>query len=137
MSIAPVSSFPPDRSEPSANPNVGSGHSETSPTSGAAEKATSPIPGTLPEQESSVAKNVSAAYELPEDVVEVHQDPEIKNQVIIQYLDKAKDVVLQVPSNQELGVERGIAQEFQQAVKLRESDSTAATVGEGEKTHGD
>jgi hypothetical protein len=135
MSIAPVSSFPPDRSEPSANPNVGPSHSEASLASGVAERATLPVSGTLPEQENSVAKNVTATYELPQDVVEVHQDPEIKNQVIIQYLDQAKDVVLQVPSDQELGVERGIAQDFQQAAKLR--DSTAAVVGEGEKTHGD
>jgi hypothetical protein len=67
----------------------------------------------------------------------VHQDPETKDRVIIQYLDQAKNVVLQVPSNQELGVERGIAEEFQQAAKLRASADTAASGSEGEKTHGD
>jgi len=78
-------------------------------------------------------KSVSPTYELPQDVVEVHQDPEDKGQVIIRHLDKAGDVVLQVPSNQELGVEHGIAQEFQQPAIPR---GTAATGTEGEKHHG-
>jgi hypothetical protein len=73
---------------------------------------------------------------LPEDVVEVHQDPESKGQVIIQYLDQAKDVILQVPSQQELDVQRGIATEFQQAAKLRVSERTVAARSEGEKAHG-
>jgi hypothetical protein len=137
MSIAPVSSFPPDRSEPSANPNAGSGLSEASPASGPVQRATPPVSGSLPKQESSVTKNVPSADELSQDVVEVHQDPAIKSQVIIQYLDKAKNVVLQVPSNQELGVERGIVQEFQQAAKLRANDNPPAAGNEGERTHGD
>jgi hypothetical protein len=73
---------------------------------------------------------------LPQDVVEVHQDPEIKDQIIIQYLDKAKNLVLQVPSSQELDVERGIAQDFQQAAKVRATEKTAAA-SEGETSHGD
>ena len=77
------------------------------------------------------------AYESPPDVVELHQDPEIRDQVIIQYLDKARNVILQVPSNEELMVERGISQEFQQAAKLRVTERTPAAASEGEKTHGD
>jgi hypothetical protein len=62
----------------------------------------------------------------------------VKDQVIVQYLDQAKDVVLQVPSKQELSVERGIAQEFQPAAKLGASEGTAAagSRSKGEKTHG-
>ena len=80
-------------------------------------------------------KSVSPTYELPQDVVEVHQDPEDKGQVIIRHLDKAGDVVLQVPSNQKFFTERGIAREFQQATKLHAS--RAAAESEGEKAHGD
>ena len=81
-----------------------------SPAASKTSEPTQAVSGTLSKAESSAAKVVPTIYELPEDVVEVHQDPDIKDQVIIQYLDKAKNVVLQVPSNQELDVERGIAQ---------------------------
>jgi glycerol-3-phosphate O-acyltransferase len=65
----------------------------------------------------------------------VHQDPETKGQ-IIDYLDKAKNVILQVPSSQELSVERGIAQELQRAAQqLAKSETTSANTGE--KTYGD
>ncbi len=135
MSIAPVAGFPPASSEPSADQSIGSAHPQGRPASVGGDGPTEPVSGTPPEQEISAVKNVASTYQLPQDVVEVHQDPEIKDQVIIQYLDQANNVVLQVPSNQELGVERGIAQEFQQAAKLRASAS--APVTEGEKTHGD
>jgi hypothetical protein len=136
MSIAPVSGFPPASSEPSSNQSTGSTHPQARPASGGGAGPTEPVSGTLPEQEISAVKNIASTYQLRQDVVEVHQDPEIKDQVIIQYLDQANNVVLQVPSNQELGVERGIAQEFQEAAKLRASAGASAPVSEGEKTHG-
>jgi len=66
-----------------------------------------------------------------------HQDPETKDQIIIQYLEQAKDVVRQVPSNPELSVEHTIAQEIQPAAKLRASANRTAAGSEGEKFHGD
>ncbi len=80
---------------------------------------------------------VSSTYQLPPDVVELHQDPEIKDQLIVQYLDQAKNVVLQVPSNEELSIEHGISRDFQQAAKLRASEATTVAGSEGEKSHGD
>ena len=140
MSIAPVQSFPPDRSN---QPETTSVHVQ--PT--AARTALKPeeestqssqsVSGTVPQPEKPVAKNVSAPYVLPQDEVQLHQDPENKNQIIIQYLDPSKNVILQVPSNAELDLEHGIAQELQEAVKLRASEDTAAVVSEGEKSHGD
>jgi hypothetical protein len=91
----------------------------------------------MSKQENFVAKTSPATDELPQDVVEVHQDREVKGQIIIAYLDQAKNVILQVPSSEELSVERGIAQEFEPAAKMRQSASTAAADSEGEKTHGD
>lgn len=132
MSIAPVQTFPPDRTGQPAY----MGHTQAIPESRVTEEATPPVSGTVPKQETSAAENVSATYELPQDVVEVHQDPEIKNQIIVQYLDNARNVILQVPSNQELSVERGIAQDFQQAAKLRESQGSVTEAPESEKTHG-
>jgi hypothetical protein len=135
MSITPVNSFPLDRSEPSANPNAGSGHAQA--VSDAPQKTAVSVSTPAPSQENTVAKDVSSTYNLPQDVVELHQDPDIKGQIIIQYLDQSKDVVLQVPSAQELNVERGIAQEFQQAAKVRETADAIAAVSEGIKAHGD
>lgn len=135
MSIAPVDSFPPV-SEQSASPGIGSGHSQARSVSSLADDPAQPVSRTLSKPETAAVRSIPAAYELPQDVVEVHQDPDIRGQVIIQYLDQAKDVVLQVPSDQELGVERGIAQEFQQEAKLRASATTPTTEREGE-THGD
>jgi hypothetical protein len=135
MSIAPVQSFPPDRSEP---PESSSGRAGETPAKTAPQPAEEgAVSGTLPKQETSAEKIVPSTYELPPDVVEVHHDPEIKSQVIVQYLDQAKNLILQVPSSQELGVERGIAQDVQQAAKLRTSADTSAAGSEGEKTHGD
>ena len=137
MTIGPVDSFPPAKSVQAANTSVGSGRAQASPESGAVQEAAQPVSGTLPKQESSVAENVPSTYELPQNEVEVHQDPETKDQIIIQYLDHAKNVILQVPSNEEPSVERGIAREFQTAAKLRQSARTAAAGSEGEQTHGD
>ena len=137
MSIAPVPSFPPARSEQPDNARVRSGQPPARPAAQPAEEPAQAISGTPPKQEESIAKNLPATYELPPDVVEVHQDPEIKNQIIVQYLDPAKNVILQVPSNEELSLQRGIAQEFQQAARLRASQGAAAGISEGEKSHGD
>ena len=138
MSIAPVESFPPQRNAEPENPNAASGYTQARSASGAvAESAAQPVSGTLSKQESTVAQSVSSTYEMPQDVVEVHQDPEIKDQIIIEYLDTAKNVVLQVPSAEELSVERAIAQEFVQAAKLRPNPVSRAAGNEGEETHGD
>lgn len=45
-------------------------------------------------------------------------------------------MVLQIPSNQELSVERGIAQDIQQAAKLREQAAATAAGSAGGKTRG-
>jgi hypothetical protein len=135
MSIAPVQIYPLVNSEQSPHVSVratfqaGSG-------SGAAEAPAKSVSGTSPKEEKVIAKTISSTYELPQDVVEVHQDPEIKNQIIIQYLDQAKNVVLQVPSELELSVERGIASDLQRAAKLAESAGTSAATGQGGKGHG-
>ncbi len=63
----------------------------------------------------------------------MHQDPETKDQIIIQYLDPAKNVVLQVPSSEELDFERAIAQELQQAAKQAQNPSVPVAGSEGGK----
>ena len=131
MSIAPVQGFQAARAQ-SENATVEAVH----PHVQTASRQANPVSGTSPKQENAPAKNTSENYELPQDVVEVHQDPLNKGQVIIQYLDKAGDVIVQVPSSQELAVERGIAQDFEQAAKLRASTAPTAAYSSGGKTHG-
>jgi hypothetical protein len=136
MSIAPVSSIPPDLSESRAIPNSVPVRSSASLAAGTGNASSPPVSAPRPTREASVATKATSAYELPQDVVEVHQDPDIKDQLIVQYVNNSKDVVLQVPSAQELSVEHGIAQDIQQAAKQRASDN-AATISEEDKTHGD
>ncbi len=136
MSIAPVQSFPPARVEQADKASGRASQSPARPVSKVVEEPEQPVSATLPKQEKAAVKNASSTYQLAEDVVEVHEDPETKGQ-IIEYLDKAKNVVEQVPSSEELSVERGIAQELQQAAKLGSSANTEAAASEGGKTHGD
>jgi hypothetical protein len=135
MTIVVAQRFPPASSQLSS-PTVVLGSPQGRSELGAAKAPAKPVLGSLSKEEKSIAKNVPSTNELPQDVVELHQDPESKRQVIIQYLDQAKNVVLQMPSQQELGVERGIAKESLQLAKLRESPAKAAAGSEGEKSHG-
>jgi hypothetical protein len=134
MSIAPVEGFPPPGNELSGSRQLP--NSQTRAQSAVAEQASQPVSETLQKPEGIAQKHVPSTYELLRDVVEVHQDPEMKGQIIVQYLDQAHNVILQVPSNQELDVEHGIAQEFQQEAKLRATVATAHPGSEGEKTYG-
>jgi hypothetical protein len=137
MSIAPVQSFPPAKSDQSENTTVRSDNTVArNPAKPAETEPAQPVSVALPKQETPAAKKVPTSYLLPEDVVEVHQDPESKQQVT-QYLDQSKNVIFQVPSSEELSVERGIAQEFQSAAKLRANAETAPVVSGQGKPNGD
>lgn len=136
MSIAPVKPSPTVVSEPPENTSVHKG-TQAAPTPEVDKETTQSVSGTSPKQETSAAKKVTPTYTWPQDVVEVHQDPDIKDQIIVQYLDKSKNVILQVPSSGELTVEHGIEQESQQAAKLHASAETAAEASsEAGKDHG-
>lgn len=136
MSIAPVSSVPPEQIESAVKPSSAPVQAAERASASAAERGETPISVSRSKQRVSSTSKAPVSYQLQQDVVELHQDPELKGQLIVQYLDKAKNVILQVPSAQELAVERGIAQDIQQAEKLHESNATAAVSEEG-KTHGD
>ncbi len=136
MSIAPVQSLSSSGREPFDRPSVPSGKKSSRAASDAPASA-----GQAASDSKAGLKIVAATstYELPSDVVELHEDPDLKGQVVIQYLDQSKNVILQVPSAQELDFERGIAQEFDKAAKVQQSERAAATAAarEGDTTHGD
>jgi hypothetical protein len=131
MSIAPVEGISAPGNEQVELASAGSVNVQSRP-----EPSAQTVSGNVPEQESSASKSVPSTYELPVDVVEVHQDPDIKGQIIVQYLDQTGGVILQVPSNQELSVERGIVQEFEESAKLRAVGTTPNSGNEGEKNRG-
>lgn len=98
--------------------------------------AQQPSSGYSPTQESLNAKVVPVNYIPPQDVVEVHQASDVKGQIVVEYLDKAKNVVLQVPSVAELDFESAIAQEFQRVDKTQAGNGTAPGYGTGVKGNG-
>jgi hypothetical protein len=134
MSIAPVISFPPTPQPDSASAGTNQTQAQTR-TTDTAQTQSSTVSGASQKQPDPLSKTATQNYELPQDVVELHQDPDIKDQIIFQFLDQSKNLILQVPSNEELNVERGIVQEFQQEAKLRAAVSdTGNTKG---NAHGD
>ena len=137
MSIEGLAAFPPEPGtkyvETNVQPAPLSPHSEID-SKGVAEE-TNVRAGSPPED--ATFRKSPKTPEIPEDVVELHEDSEVKNQLIVEYLDQAHNVILQVPSDEELAVERGIAQELVQTAKQRSSESAAATPNKGEPAHGD
>ncbi len=122
--IVPVGEVAPGEGQPRAR------QSQSAPAPEPAVKTEAPPDlGTPPKQERSSPEIAPAAAEFPQDEVQLQQDPQMKNQVIVRYLDKATgDVVLQVPSAQVLAVARAIYEDFQK--------QTAPPADEGEKPHG-
>ena len=81
-----------------------------------------PISGTVSRQEAPGANAAPTVTQQPEDEVELQRDSELENQLIVRYVDKAGNLVLQVPAEQLLNVERAIAQEFRQLKPHAASD---------------
>jgi len=96
-----------------------------------------PGTGTQPKQEDPAVKNLPFPAELPRDEVQVQRDAQIRDEVVIKYLDTASgDLILQIPSAEVLSVNRGIYQEFQQQAKAREDAGAADATDKGGKSHG-
>lgn len=136
MSIRPGQSFPPAKSAEAADANVRASRTDARPDSGLAQAVSQPVSASLPKPKTSGAPRVPITNELPQGVVEVHHDPKVKDQIIIQYLDQSKNLIQQVSSDEELSVERGIATDSEAGAKLHSSQSVTAPTSEGEKTHG-
>lgn len=138
MSIGPVQNVGFVKEEQTASGIRQSGQSQTTATqTGEAEKAAQPVTGYLPKAEQAGTNSLSSAAELPQDEVQVQRDSQIRDEVVIKYLDAVSgNLILQVPSAEVLSVDHGIYQEFQQQAKVRNDTSAAAAEGKGEKSHG-
>jgi len=143
MSIGPLAPISNGVSPKLADAETAAASSSPRSAAGAARAPDASSAEAVPQQQEDVdSRNSPKAIEIPQDVVEVHEDSQVKNQLIVEYLDQAHNVILQVPSTEELAVERGIAQELEQTAKLRSSASAASTPNistpnNGEFEHGD
>ena len=138
MSIGPVQSLGLVKEQPVADAvRPASTSQTTAPQNGTTEKVAQPGVGTQPRQEASTSKSAPALSELPQDEVQVQRDSQIRDEVVIKYLNTATgDLILQVPSAQVLSVDRGIYQEFAQQTATRASASAAAVADKGDERHG-
>src|SRR5579859_1972392 len=111
-------------------------HGPPRPSSGREIKGSAqPDPGTLSKQEIRIPQSVSESSEMPQDAVEVHRDNETA-EIVIRYLDRSGNVILQVPSPQVINVARSIDMDFQRQAEDRTGKGgTPAAGGRGEN-HG-
>ena len=111
MSISPAISFTtvPQASSQEVQPLADS-HKPHVQNSGSP-----PESGKLSNAEVQAPKNDSASSQLPEDEVQLQRDSQLPEQVIVRYMDKTGNLILQIPSAQTLNLEHAIAAEFKPA----------------------
>ena len=130
MSINPVTGISP--AEPAQNTDAEARPLRPWPGVGPKPASNATESGTLPERETQSPKASAEPQPLPEDEVQVQHD-RVDGEIVIKYLDRAGEVVLQVPSSQVVGITRSIASDFQEAAKERRQEIES---GEGGKSHG-
>jgi len=99
----------------------------------------SPAPttsGTEPTREVLDKHKASASAEVPQDEVQVQRDNASNGQIVIRYMDRSGQVILQVPSSQVLGLARAIERALQDQAQKR-TTAGSASFYEGETQHGD
>ena len=74
-----------------------------------------PGSGYGPKLEVPAQKASAPDSQLPEDEVQLQRDSQLENQLIVRYVDRAGNLILQVPAQQVLNFERAIAAEFEPA----------------------
>lgn len=99
------------------------------------EKPAQPNPGSASKQEIHLLQSAVHAPEIQRDEVQVQRDSEANGEIVIRYMDRAGDVILQVPSPQMLNMARAINQDFEHAAKVRAA-ADAAAANEGGDNHG-
>lgn len=72
-----------------------------------------------PKPEPPASQNSNLLSQLPQDEVEVQRDTQADGAIVIRYMDRSGDLILQVPTEQVLNVSRGIDQDVQRQQKAR------------------
>jgi len=132
MSISPVKDI---SNVPEGPTSLQSARHPGQPHAGVAGHPIPPGSGNSPRPEIHVANDGSAALSRPEDEVQLQHDTELKNRLIVEYVDKSGKIVVQVPSEQMLRLERAIAEELQAAGTRPVPASSTTQRPEGE-SHG-
>jgi len=114
MSIGPVQSFGPGGEVQPADANLRAARARPSPPPDVTVQQLQPDPGNVPKREAQPVQTSSPQPLSEQYEVQVQPDPELQNELIFKYVDRAGNLVLQVPSAQALSVKRGILEEFQQ-----------------------
>ncbi len=90
------------------------------------EQSSAPASGTRSESVTHGPSAASSASELPQDEVQLLRDQQTHGDVVVKYLDRSGNLVLQVPSSQVLGVARSIIQEFAAKSQAQAEEGTAS-----------
>lgn len=72
-----------------------------------------PDSGALAKTELRRAHDSTPSQEMPQDEVQVQREGEPNGEIVIKYLDRGGQVILQVPSSQVLGLARSIAHDLE------------------------
>jgi hypothetical protein len=109
MSISPAITFStiPQASTPETQ-SLSDAHQPN-----ARKAASPPESGKLSDAEVQAPKDDSASSQLPEDEVQLQHDSQLQAQLIVRYMDKTGNLILQIPSRQTLNLEHAIAAEFE------------------------
>ena len=86
MGIDPVGGFLPAAATPAANSNAGAAPCRSASDLGAAKMQSGPFRELQQNKKTPSRKIPPSTDELPQDAVEVHQNPEVKDRITIQYL---------------------------------------------------
>ncbi len=123
MSIYPVS----ETGSPADAPAV----ARRAPSSEFPARANSAPPGsgTLSVQEIPSRTPTPPAAETAQDEVQVQRDSESNGQIVIRYVDKSGNLILQIPSSQVLGLARALERTLSQQTKHRVANAGENTRG--------
>jgi|SRR5579871_577732 len=88
---------------------------------------TRPNLGTQPNRDSDVLQSNARSSEMPQDEVQVQRDSGGSGQIVIRYLDGSGNLILQVPSEQVLGLSRAIEEALNQQNKSRDTSAVGPT----------
>ncbi|MGC2447577.1 MAG: hypothetical protein WA477_08030 [Candidatus Sulfotelmatobacter sp.] len=108
------------------------------PTSAPVRPTATISPSAKPDPEPASKRNGSdpadapSSSELHRDEVQVQRESGTDGEIVIRYVDRFGDLVLQVPSAQVLGVSRAIDQELASEAKARASADTTQPENEGD-----
>jgi len=114
MSIGPVQGFSPGGEVQPADANLRAARTRSGPSPDTEVQPLQPDPVSVPKREVQAAQTSSPQPLSEQYEVQVQPDTELQSELIFKYVDRAGNLILQVPSAQALGVKRGILEEFQQ-----------------------